>query len=838
MLRCAYPRSGPQLCKVQKRTIPKKKKADAWLYFYEDFLEVYDNDIRKKTGSYYTPADVVDAMVRLVDEALQNKQLFDLPEGLASTKVTVADPAVGTGTYLLGVIRRIAAKIGQDPGPGAVGPAIRAAASRLIGFELQFGPFAVAQLRLIAEMQALAGTTAKLPDLRLFITDTLGDPYTTQTSFSALLAPIGKSRKEANAIKRSEAITVMIGNPPYKDKAGGLGAWIEHGTDGRPAPMELWKPPVEWGVSSHTHKLKNLYTFFWRWATWKVFGADHAATTGETDADRAGIICFITASGFLSGQGFQKMRADLRRDAVKIWVIDCSPEGHQPIATTRIFPTVQQPLCIVLAAKTLGKDKATPAEVRFVSLPVGNRHGKFEALKVIKLDGPGWLDGPAGWRDPFLPAHVGTWADFVPLLDLFAWSTPGVKSHRTWIIAPDANSLSDRWNKLQGETDPVKRDLLFHPDRDRTLGKVVKVNLGAYETRSETLENDSAALVSPIRYGFRSFDRQWLPPDHRLISQARTELWGRYSGSQIHLTSPEDVSPTSGPAVTITDLIPDQHHYAGRGGRAIPLWADAAATRSNVKPALLAHLGAALHTPVGGEDVLAYVAALLACPAFTARFAADLKRPGMRVPITADPLLFNEAVALGREVVWLHCFGERFVDTAAGRAKGPPRLPAGQRPTIPADGTIPGSPEPLPNTMTYDPAAKRLHIGQGYIDNVPQGVWDYEITGRHVLRQWFSYRKLDRSRPMIGDRRAPSPLSEIQPDEWLSDYTTDLMDLLNVLGRLLLLEGRQADLLDRVCAGPLLDVDSLMVAGALEMPSPAGSAPLIAGAKQSDLFGA
>ena len=47
-----------------------KGNPDAWLYFYEDFLSVYDNELRKKTGSYYTPPDVVRAMVRLVDEAL------------------------------------------------------------------------------------------------------------------------------------------------------------------------------------------------------------------------------------------------------------------------------------------------------------------------------------------------------------------------------------------------------------------------------------------------------------------------------------------------------------------------------------------------------------------------------------------------------------------------------------------------------------------------------------------------------------------------------------------------------------------------------------------------
>lgn len=31
-----------------------KGNPEAWLYFYEDFLSVYDGDLRKKTGSYYT----------------------------------------------------------------------------------------------------------------------------------------------------------------------------------------------------------------------------------------------------------------------------------------------------------------------------------------------------------------------------------------------------------------------------------------------------------------------------------------------------------------------------------------------------------------------------------------------------------------------------------------------------------------------------------------------------------------------------------------------------------------------------------------------------------------
>ena len=73
-------------------------------------------------------------------------------------------------------------------------------------------------------------------------------------------------------------------------------------------------------------------------------------------------------------------------------------------------------------------------------------------------------------------------------------------------------------------------------------------------------------------------------------------------------------------------------------------------------------------------------------------------------------------------------------------------------------------------------------------------------------------------RPLIGDKRPPSPLDSIQPDHWLPEYTTDLMNLLHVLGRLVMLELRQKDLLGRICSGPLLDAEDLREAGALTGP--------------------
>jgi hypothetical protein len=801
---------------------------EAWLYFYEDFLAVYDNNLRKETGSYYTPPEVVAAMVRLTDEALKSPDLFDRAQGLADRHVTICDPAVGTGTFLLGVLRSIARHIEADEGTGAVGPALQGALGRIFGFEKQFGPFAVAQLRIMAELQALSGGTADTGVApNLYVTDTLGNPFEAEQKFSGMVAPIGESRKKANRIKRETPITVVIGNPPYKEKARGRGGWIEGTSEtGHEKPMARWTPPRDWRVGAHTKHLKNLYVYFWRWATLKVFGSGWHVATGQPETDRSGIVCFITVAGFLNGPGFQKMREELRRDCSAIWVIDCSPEGHQPEVATRIFQGVQQPICIVLAARSPNKDQNSPAALRFTTLPAGHRErDKFPALADLSLRNRDWLDGPAGWREPFLPEQEGAWATFPALVDVFDYDGSGVMPGRTWIIAPDHSSLAMRWKKLIDETDPVAKEILFHPHLrnglpgDKHTNKSVDRQLPAFVNRTFPISNDAEPSAPVARYGFRTLDRQWIIPDARLINQPNPSLWFSHSSRQSYLTAPEDRTPESGPAATMSGCIPDLHHYHGRGGRVYPLWRDAAATQSNIKPALLAHLSTLLGRVVSPEDMMAYIAAVMAHPAFTARFQKELKRPGLRLPITADATLFAKAVALGREVVWLHTYGERFANPAEGRPASAPRLPKAVAPRV--GKTIAGDDGGLPDTMTYDAASKRLHIGQGTVDNVTQGMVDYEVSGMNVLRQWFSYRKRDRSRPIIGDRRKPSPLSDIQPDHWLAEYTSDLIDLLNVLGRVVALEPRQAQLLDAILAGRLVDRAHLVAAGALGEPATA-----------------
>lgn len=123
---------------------------------------------------------------------------------------------------------------------------------------------------------------------------------------------------------------------------------------------------------------------------------------------------------------------------------------------------------------------------------------------------------------------------------------------------------------------------------------------------------------------------------------------------------------------------------------------------------------------------------------------------------------------------------------------------------MPAGGAISTTPGQMADTLGYDPVERRLLVGSGYVENVTPEMWAYNVSGKVVLSQWFSYRRASREHPPMGDKRPPSELELIRPHRWLPEYTTELLDLLHVLGLLVDLEPEQAEVLTAICYAPLM----------------------------------
>jgi len=147
-------------------------QSDPILYFYEDFLSVFDPSARERYGVYFTPVEVVRFMVGALDRTARSLGL----DGLRDQRLTILDPATGTGTFLLGVAERVREQAAASGGPGRAELELRDLADRMFGLELLVGPYAVAHYRLHHSLRSPSGNATGAARLGVYLADTLAEP--------------------------------------------------------------------------------------------------------------------------------------------------------------------------------------------------------------------------------------------------------------------------------------------------------------------------------------------------------------------------------------------------------------------------------------------------------------------------------------------------------------------------------------------------------------------------------------------------------------------------------------------------------------------------------------
>ena len=776
------------------------RRGDAWLRFYEDFLSVYDPQERREAGVYYTPVDAVAAMTAMTGHLLVER--FNKRMGFGDASVVTLDPATGTGTFPLAAIDRAISRAPAVRGQGGEQQAAKNLAKNMYAFELLPGPYAVAHLRLSQRLTELAGEATYA---NVVLTDTLEAPDESAVPPSDFFGDqqvLAAEQQRANRIKREQKVTVVIGNPPYRRVAReiegrGSGNWVVSGTvSGRSSEDSLFDDLLKIAANNDTNVsayagLYNLYTYFWRWALWKAF---------EAHEDGPGIVTFITGSSWLTGPGFVGLRQYARELADEIWILDLGGDNHGSNPEENIF-AIETPVAIVTLVRDGTSQRSVPAQTHYRRIR-GTSEAKLEALReVANAENPlnwQWDSAPSGWLDHMVPPTLdATWSDLPLVSDLFPWQQPGCKWDRTWPAAPTEDLLKARWNRFVASDAQERPDLFYTASSGRNIHTSV-----AGMTKLADL-TPGAGHEPIVRFGYRSFDRQYAFCDRRLAKTESPSLWQTQSQSQIYLAtlSQKDIGP--GPALTVSAHVPDFPYFRGSyGGKDfIPLYRDAAASEPNITSGLPATLAAVLGiAPPSPEDIAAYTYALLASHAYQQRFAEALQTPGLRVPMTADAGLWSEAVATGRDLLWLQTYAERFNDTSAGRGAHVPLVEGlgwGQAVTrMPQDNS----------DISYDPEEGVLSIGDGTVAGVRPEVWGFSVSGMQVVPKWLGYR----TRKGAGRATSStSALDHIRPSEWADEWNDELLDLLRILTITTEKEEALADLLARVCDGELIPAEYL-----------------------------
>jgi hypothetical protein len=284
----------------------KFEESDAVQYFYEPFLAAFDPELQKAVGVWYTPPEIVKYMVARVDTVLREE--LGIRDGFADPRVYVLDPANGTGSYIVEVLKRIALTLNEKGGDALVASDVkRAAIERVFGFEILPAPFVVAHLQIARFLRSQGTPISESAGERVsvYLTNALTGWEASKQPLKRLMFPeLEKEREESDQVKRTKPILVILGNPPYNAFAG-VSPAEEDGL------VEIYKEGLisQWGIKKFN--LDDLYVRFFRLAERRI-----AEQTGR------GVICYITNFSYLGDPSFVVMRRRWLNEFDKMW-FDC-----------------------------------------------------------------------------------------------------------------------------------------------------------------------------------------------------------------------------------------------------------------------------------------------------------------------------------------------------------------------------------------------------------------------------------------------------------------------------------------------------------------------------------
>lgn len=360
------------------------------IHFYETFLSEYDPKLRKARGVWYTPAPVVNFIVRAVDDILKTE--FHLSQGLADTsktkitlntqnfnkkkqkyetvdqevhKVQILDPATGTGTFLAEVVKHVHQKFAGQQGIWS-NYVEKHLIPRLNGFELLMASYAMAHLQLDLLLKDTGYKATSDERLRVYLTNSLEESHPdTNTLFASWLSD---EANEANRVKRDTPVMVILGNPPYSGESANKGEWI----------MKLMEDYKKEPGGKEKLKERNPKWINDDYVKFIRYGQHFIEKNGS------GILAFINPHGFLDNPTFRGMRWNLLKTYDKIYTIDLhgnskkkevSPDGS---ADVNVFD-IMQGVSINLLIKT-GKKKETELGQVFHYDLFGKRDIKYDFL--------------------------------------------------------------------------------------------------------------------------------------------------------------------------------------------------------------------------------------------------------------------------------------------------------------------------------------------------------------------------------------------------------------------------------------------------------------------------
>ena len=342
------------------RNIKKENdiETDPYIYFYEDFLSAYDSKLRKAKGVYYTPPQVVNFIVKAVNQVLKNE--FNINQGLADyNNVTLLDFATGTGTFLVEVFKQVIDSIPAQSGALKNLVTKDHLLKNIFGFEYLIAPYTIAHLKLSQFLKDNGYELADSDRLQIFLTNTLEPGDAKVNLYSPALSNEGKHAKKI----KDNPVLVITGNPPYSVSS----------SNKSPLILNLLRAYKD-GLNEQKINLDDDYIKFIRFAHDKIARY------------KKGIIAVITNNSYLDGLTHRQMRKQLYSDFDKIYIINLHGSTLKNEGDENVFD-IRVGVAIIILVKT--EKPLNQKQVQYFSTKVNginSRADKYAYLINNSLD--------------------------------------------------------------------------------------------------------------------------------------------------------------------------------------------------------------------------------------------------------------------------------------------------------------------------------------------------------------------------------------------------------------------------------------------------------------------
>jgi len=703
--------------KADISSILKEFKTTRWeddpvIHFYETFLATYNPAERQRLGVYYTPLPVVSYIVRSIHKLLKGK--FGKSDGLATSDVTLLDPAAGTLTFIVQAIKEVKGELEEKKKEGLIASYIgEHILPHFHAFEILVAPYTVGHFKVSMVLEDMGYRFKKDERFQFYLTNTLEMKTPRQMSF---LIDLTKEAQEANRIKEKVSILAVLGNPPYSVSSENKSEFIEN-------LMDDYKEDVR--DERNIQPLSDDYIKFIRFAHWKI------AQAGK------GILGFITNNSYLSGIIHRGMRGKLLETFDEIYILNLhgssrigekTPEGGKD---ENVFD-IQQGVAIVLYVKL----EKSPKEKKVYYADLwGLREKKYAYLFGNDFQTTNWQElKPIAPYYFFVPkdfALQSEYEKFWKVTEIFKEFRTGIATHRDhFVIGFTKEEIIQKLRIFTGNLSDylVKESLKLKDTRDWKLREARQ------KARMEKLEGKICL------YAYRTFDTRYICYSPILLEFDRFGLMKHVlQGNNLVLVTSKILSALPFNHVFVTELIGDNSFVSNKTKEKnyfFPLYLYAyepekqlfdnevhkAQRIPNFTPEFLQTIKESLGSEPAPEEIFYYIYAVLYSPAYRKRYEEFLKIDFPRVPLPSNIEMFKELSNLGKELVDLHLLKTPGIDEAEiGFPKG-------------GSNTV--------EKVSYNEGNQRVSINKGqYFEGVSKEVWGYRIGAYQVMEKYLKDRK-------------------------------------------------------------------------------------------------